>query len=253
MTSSGIGSIKILGGSVTGCFVGAADGVIVVGFVVVGTAVGASLGMDVGALEGVAVGLKVDGAEVGATVGASLGDTDGDSDSVTVGLSVGSSVVTHRPPSPCSMKHVLSLEQQGTTASPSSSSSHLSPEATHVVGSNDGEADGTCEGKAVGTDEGEAVGGVEGDEEEVTDGDNDGDDVIGTVGLKVGLAVKVDVGSMVASILISGGIVALEALLPISLLNVSLRAEGEVVLATVAFSWRDRWGADARKVARRWC
>lgn len=244
MTSSGIGSIKIVGGSLTGCFVGEADGAIVVGSMVVGANVGALLGTGVGTFEGMAVGIKVEGEEVGAPVGAALGKADGDSDSVTVGLN-GSSVVTHRPPSPCSMKHVLSLEQQGTMALPSSSSSHLSPEATHVVGSKDGEADGTCEGEVVGLSVGESVGDTEGDSEEVAVGDNDGDDVISIVGFKVGLAVKVAVGSIVA-VLFSGSTVALEALLPISLLN-------EAALATVAFSWRDRRRVDARKVAaRRW-
>ena len=141
------------------------------------------------------------------------------------------------------MKHVLSLEQQGMMASPSSSSSHLSPAATHVVGSNDGEADGMCEGEAVGPGVGEVVGDVDGGAEEVSVGDNDG--------LKVGLEVKVAVGSTVVSVVFSGAIAVMLGAFSPSLLRVPLRESEEVALATMAFSWRDRdrRTVDARKAA----
>ena len=181
----------IVGGSVTGCFVGVVVGTAVVGSMVLGASVGTALSICVGVFEGMAVGIKVEGADVGAPVGAAVGDDEGDSEAVTVGLRVGSSVLTHRPPRPCSMKHVLSLEQQGMMASPSSSSSHLSPAATHVVGSNDGEADGMCEGEILtvgpelgtfdGSDEGDALGLLEG-----SNGDAGGDSDSVTVGLSVG-------------------------------------------------------------------
>ena len=123
-----------------------------------------------GAEVGFADGLGVTGAALGLGVG--LEDTG-----ETLGLDVESSKTMHRPPKPGKMRHLLSLEQQGTTAAPSSPSSHMSPLATQ----SDCPVVGLAVGSVVGFDVGDDVGA------EV--GPDVGPDVGALVGLEVGSGV----------------------------------------------------------------
>ena len=106
-----------------------------------------------GAEVGLADGSEVTGAVLGLEVG--LDDTG-----EPPGLSVESSGAMHRPPKPGRIRHMLSLEQQGTIAMPSSSNSHMSPLATHSARESDCPVVGlgASVGAPVGAPVGELVG-----------------------------------------------------------------------------------------------
>ena len=145
------------------------------------------VGLELGLIDGLELGISDEGIDglddevvVGGKEGALLSSTDalvfsaalvGRIVGLTVGLSVGSFLVTHRAPRPSSIKHMLSLEQQGTMGASSSSSSHSNPGATHVVGWNDGELECLEEGDPECATDGEAECSTDGELECSEEGD----------------------------------------------------------------------------------
>ena len=163
-------------GEFVGLFVGGASvgrtGISSVAFVAISGTTGAEVGL--------ADGSEVTGAVLGLEVG--LDDTG-----EPPGLSVESSGAMHRPPKPGRIRHMLSLEQQGTIAMPSSSNSHMSPLATHSVRESDCPVVGLGVGLAV---VGETVGAEVGPNVGASEG--------APVGAPVGELVGLEVGSGVA-------------------------------------------------------